>query len=432
MLFGEVLAMMFMPLLIYGLYEIIVGDNKKWWILTIGFFGIGNSHILSFIFTIALTIIICLIFIVKLLKEKKRIHNLLVSVLVSVLLCIGFYGPFLEQYLSGEYTSIYTQTNEMRELAASLSDIFNGSFKLGYLTPKEDKDAAETPVFSLGIGLVIILLAGCMFITKKDRDKDNNKFMESLFLIGSITYICATNLFPWNKFDCLQFMQFPFRLNIIATICLSFVAAKCTYDFVSNKRDSIFILSFVILLFTGYLMSGIKPNLAGAMSNKYWSIEKEEHLMMGGDGLEILGGREYVSKGTKVDDIDTYYCTNGEKIESVRDGKKLSFQFDGEKNNETVKVPLIYYRGYKAYLKTENGKKYNLKVEKDDFTGQLLISGGSGLKGTVTVEYKMTFIQFICYTISTIAFIGLVVYIIKYYKKCKKENGKEIIEECKE
>ena len=81
------------------------------------------------------------------------------------------------------------------------------------------------------------------------------------------------------------------------------------------------------------------------------------------------------------------------------DGKKLSFTFDGEKNNEVVKVPLIYYKGYKAYIKTENGKKYNLKVEKDDKTGQLLVSGGSGLKGTVTVEYKMTFIQFICYTI---------------------------------
>ena len=424
--------MMFLPLIIYGLYEILVGDNKKWWILALGLFGVGNSHILSFIFSIGLVIIICLIFVVKLFREKDRMHKLLISILASVVLCIGFYGPFLEQYLSGKYNGDYFKDNRMRDMSATVSEVLNGQFKLGYLAYQEDKDVAEQPVFSLGIGLVIILLAGSIIITKKDRDKDVNKFIISLFVIGAISLLFTTNLVPWEKLDFLIFIQFPFRFNIVATICLSFVAAKCVYDFVSNKRDTIFILSFVILLFSGYLMSSVKPNMAGALSDKYWSVDRPEVVMYGSDGIEILGGREYVSKDTTISDTKTYYYSSKKEIDSYRDGKKLIFQFDGENNNDVVKVPLIYYPGYQAYLKTEDGKKYNLKVEKDKLTGQVLVSGGSGLKGLVTVEYKMTFIQFICYTISTIAFIGLVVYIIKYYKKCKKENGKEIIEECKE
>ena len=416
--------MMFLPLIIYGLYEILVGDNKKWWILALGLFGVGNSHILSFIFAIFLVIIICLIFVVKLFREKERMHKLLISILASIVLCIGFYGPFMEQYFSGEYNANYFESNVMKEMSANLSDALNGDFKLGYLAYQEDKDTADNPSFSLGIGLVIILLAGCMFITKKDRDKDSNKFMDSLFLIGAISFLFTTNLIPWNKLDLLKFIQFPFRFNIIATICLSFVGAKCVYDFVSNKRDSIFILSFVILLFSGYLMSSVKPNMDGALSEKYWSIDKPESVMIGSDGLEILGGREYVSKDTNVNDTKTYYYTDKKEIESYRDGKKLIYQFDGENNNDQVKVPLVYYKGYQAYLKTDDGKKYDLKVEKDKQTGQVLVSGGKGLKGTVTVEYKMTFIQGICYTISTVALIGLVVYIIVYNRKEKKKKKK--------
>mgnify|MGYP003303788696 CR=1 FL=1 len=115
--------------------------------------------------------------------------------------------------------------------------------------------------------------------------------------------------------------------------------------------------------------------------------------------------------------VKTYYYSDKKEIDSYRDGKKLIFQFDGENNSEVVKVPLVYYQGYQAYLKTDDGKKYDLKVEKDTLTGQVLVSGGKGLKGLVTVEYKMTFIQFICYTISTVALIGLVIYIIVYNRQ---------------
>ena len=417
--------MMFLPLIIYGLYEILVGDNKKWWILALGLFGVGNSHILSFIFAIGLVIIVCLIFVVKLFREKDRMHKLLISILASVVLCIGFYGPFLEQYLSGQYNGDYFEDNRMRDMSATVAEILNGALKPGYLAYQEDKDAAETPVFSLGIGLVIILLAGSILITKKDRDKNLNKFISSLFVIGAISLLFTTNLVPWEKLDFLIFIQFPFRFNIIATVCLSFVAAKCVYDFVSNKRDSIFILSFVILLFSGYLMSYVKPNLVGSLSDKYWSIDKVEDLMFGDNGIEILGGREYVSKDTTISDTKTYYYSDKKEIDSYRDGKKLIFQFDGENNSEVVKVPLVYYQGYQAYLKTDDGKKYDLKVEKDKTTGQVLVSGGSGLKGLVTVEYKMTFIQFICYTISTVALIGLIIYIIVYNRKDKMKKEKE-------
>ena len=44
---GEVLAFIFIPIVILGVYEIIYNDKKKWYILTIGFTGLFLSHNIS-------------------------------------------------------------------------------------------------------------------------------------------------------------------------------------------------------------------------------------------------------------------------------------------------------------------------------------------------------------------------------------------------
>ena len=62
---GEVLALTFFPLIISGLYEIIYGENKKWWIICFGLFGVINSHMLTFAMCILFIIIICLFNIVQ-------------------------------------------------------------------------------------------------------------------------------------------------------------------------------------------------------------------------------------------------------------------------------------------------------------------------------------------------------------------------------
>jgi hypothetical protein len=44
---GEAQAMVFIPLVMLGIYEIVYNDHKKWHILVIGFTGVLQSHVVS-------------------------------------------------------------------------------------------------------------------------------------------------------------------------------------------------------------------------------------------------------------------------------------------------------------------------------------------------------------------------------------------------
>lgn len=45
---GESLAMVFLPLLLWGTYEIFYGQEKKWFLMVLGVTGVLESHVLSF------------------------------------------------------------------------------------------------------------------------------------------------------------------------------------------------------------------------------------------------------------------------------------------------------------------------------------------------------------------------------------------------
>jgi hypothetical protein len=61
---GEAQAMVFIPLVMLGIYEILYNDHKKWHILVIGFTGVLQSHIIS-TFLVVCFLILFLLFSVK-------------------------------------------------------------------------------------------------------------------------------------------------------------------------------------------------------------------------------------------------------------------------------------------------------------------------------------------------------------------------------
>jgi len=82
-----------------------------------------------------------------------------------------------------------------------------------------------------------------------------------------------------------------------------------------------------------------------------------------------------------------------------------------------ISVPLTYYKGYKAHINDTDGNKTELEVVKNDKNGHVLIKSEQKLTGKITVEYKMTVIQAICYSITTITILILIIYIIRDWKK---------------
>lgn len=402
---GEVLALTFLPLIISGLYEIIFGENKKWWIICFGLFGVINSHILSFAMVVCLIALICLLNIVKIFKEK-RIKNLIIAGTVSVLLSLSFALPYLEQasknkYNVNEYTNIVIQ-----ETGESINEMLNISFSA--------KDAYKS------VGIIIILFAMTnLFFIKKD---DNNCFTKQLLLIGIILLIASSNKIPWNnlcaKWHAISTIQFVYRLNIITTPLLAFIGGYGIYNLLENKNKLLISLVTIAILVQYLLMTFTLD-----INETNYSAEEAFNL-------SPTGNSEYLPLGTKFKDKTVRNIANDVPIDFTRTGSKIEFYYDDTENPMIIHIPLVYYKGYKAYIEEENGNKTELFISQDEYSKNIHLNSDKIITGKVTVEYKRTIIQKVSYIVTLITLISLVVYILvlqenSFYQR-KKGKLKQI------
>ena len=71
---GEILALVFWPLVIAGLYHVILGDRRKWYFLVIGFSGALQSHILSAAFVAVICVITALVYVGRIIRDKRYVE----------------------------------------------------------------------------------------------------------------------------------------------------------------------------------------------------------------------------------------------------------------------------------------------------------------------------------------------------------------------
>lgn len=408
---GEILSFIFVPLIFYGLYEIIFSENKKWWIIAIGLFGIANSHVLTFVIILPIIVLICIVNIDKIFKDKRRIINLIIAAILSILLCIGFFGPMLEQKFNDEFYidgETIESSEELKERAMSLSMALGSNLKAGYAVDSDIRNDG----MSEGVGAILLIFAMLILIRKGITYKEN-RFEIQIFILGLIICFMVTKIFPWEKISVFNVIQFPFRLNFIPTVLFAFVGANSFYEIVTNKRDTCILISIIILVISGYVLSNVTLNFNPDVYQTY------EDLVTGID--HETGSSEYLPVNSDVEDLDLYNINDKDvKYEFTQIGSKVEFYYPLNELEMEINVPLIYYKGYKANIEDSNGNLTELEVVKNEDNGHVLIKGDKSLSGKIIVEYKITIVQLVSYAISMITFIALIIYIIVEYVKNKK------------
>lgn len=396
---GEVLAIVFLPIIICGLYEIIFGENKKWWIICFGIFGLINSHVLTFVMSIILIITICLINVVRIFKDKKRLITLIIAGVISILLIFSFVLPYLEQSNSDKFNvdeKIYSGAF-LQSYSVSLKELINNRFGIGD--------------FYKGIGTILLILP-VFIIVCKDRD-NQTKFMKQLFGIGLVVLFASTSIFPWealcNKFNSITTLQFPYRLNIISTMLFSFVGGYALCQIIGNKLELNKLVYILLILFTLSLLSSLNTN-SGNFT--------EETII----NSAPVGNGEYKPYALKQKDTKVHNIANEEEIEFTRISSKMQFEYTNKEDEMIIHIPLAYYKGYIAYLEDENGNKTELTLEEEPKTKNVIVKNDKILNGKITIEYKMTETQKIGYITTYITLIGLTVYI--FIDKFKVKNNK--------
>ncbi len=383
---GEVLALTFLPLILSGLYELIFGDNKKWWIICFGLFGVINSHMLTFAMTIVLIVVLCLFNIVKIFKEK-RLKNLVIAGIVSILLSLSFAFPYLEQAINNKY-NVNEYTNiVIQETGESVKEMLNISFN--------SQDAYKS-VGIIVVGLSLISL----FYNKKEQQ---NCFMKQLLVIGILLLICSSNKMPWNKLcakiHAISTIQFVYRLNIITTVLLTFCGSYGIYN-LFEKKNKILVSLVAVIIILQYSLMMFTLNI----NEPNYSAEEAFNL-------SPTGNSEYLPLGTKFKDKTVRNIFTDVPIEFTRTGSKIEFYYDNTENPMVIHIPLVYYKGYKAYIEEDNGDKTELFISQDEYSKNIHLNSDKIITGKVTVEYKMTITQKFSYIITYTTLIILIIYI---------------------
>ena len=385
---GETSAMIFLPLVVAGLYNVIRDDFSKPWLLVIGLAGACLSHTISTVFYI----IICVI-VLGINVKKVIINKVLLKLIVSGIMTLGitafYWLPMLEQLFVQEYQLHHPWVNISEQSISMIGALGNARYSVGYL-------------------LVILVI---LFALLADRKcfKRNLVFV----ICPAIGLIIISLQSFWEYFgNLLGFMQFPWRLLSLITMSFVIFIVNILSELLEEEKSKKKIIVFIITLLLFYVET-----------NYEYYEERVDDVVRIEDAQENIelhmlgGGREWLPVEVNIDKL-MYEQENviDDGMGMHRKKEALSFEIKIDEKTECLEAPFIYYKGYEAYNLTK-GKR--LRVVKSD-NGLVEVDLDNIMVGDiVVVEYKDTMITWMARILSIFTVIVHVWCILKIKGKKK-------------
>lgn len=395
---GESISFAFLPLVFLGLYHIIAGDYRKWYILTIGYSLLLYTHMLSSFMTFMSTCIILAICWKPLYNEPKRIKYLLLAAAVTLPIVASYLFPLLEQMFSNTFY-YESKQNITGQTKLGLSDLIWGILS-GIHYPKHENMSGAGPLF-------IILVILRIFVREKSRAI---RIADICTLVGLFYILMMSAIFPWGRLP-LGFIQFPSRLYEFVTFFLAIAGGYYLYVILKGNKK-LYIAAFsIVIIFT------ITAIVVGNNNYKYWQASVMDIIPEWYDGVPSVknqyyqGGLEYLPD--KVPSFE-YFSQRGDSIKSNHaDTEILSFNREkgiisldvSLQSPDELELPLVYYKGYRA---VQNGEK--LAIGESGFG---LVQVSVDKPGKIEVYYAATPVQKISWYISLISILIFLIYIYR-------------------
>ncbi|MBK5719682.1 hypothetical protein JGH11_02225 [Dysgonomonas sp. Marseille-P4677] len=404
---GETLTFTFIPIVFLGLYYIIKGDYKKWYLLTIGFSLMIFTHLISSVLMLITSVIFLLIYYKSLLKEPKRFIYLIIAGIVTLVVTAYYLYPMLEQMVSN--TFYYESHNLMaktEDSALPFHWIIWGMFS-GVIAPAQ--------IFVPGVGLLLTCsIALRIFVYGKSAEL---RSIDLCVIIGLAYIVASSPIFPWTifPFSMLNFIQMPWRLFEFSCFFFAIGGGYYLSQILKSNKRLLFggcVIAFTIVLVMANDAKMYRMYRCGRPITQIASFNNDYHL----GGLEYIPSKvpsiEYIHQrgDSIIVDNESTNISSFTKIASV-----TGFDISIDKP-DTAELPLIYYKGYTAKL-----DNMDMPVsESENGLVQLQIVQS----GHIEVSYEGTVIQKISYFVTIIGIVGLCIYIFMQRRKIKQTVNK--------
>lgn len=365
--FGEALAMVFLPLFLVNLYDVVCGDARRWKGLALSAACIFCSHMITTLLCAVLAAGFCLLHIRKIILQK-RLLPLVKAVLVCLLLCLYRIGPLVMYSMQG--LGADDLFRNITEFSVELGQVL--MMNAGSIT--RETNNPQIMDFSVEIGLPLMIGAALALYAALQKEERGKSEWAALKLVagGALMTIAATDFFPWGAVSLLTqgqvgYIQFTWRLLILATPMLALAGGYGLCEFGGKRQDAAAVaaLSMAVICVMPIFSSEIQNPIyvekgviispfMGRSFPEYTYSDTTDFLAIRKRSVEIIGDAEMA-------DYEKRSTTITAQV-SARTESRITF-------------PLFDYDGFRA---TVDGREIAVERGSNNRVSVVLPAGTSG------------------------------------------------------
>ncbi len=388
---GEFTALIFVPFVLAGLFDLIFSDFDRPHLLVIGMSGVILTHTITTVMCAILCVVVFIIGIRDIAKDVKKIKRLLLSVLIVILLTAFYVFPMMEMLFSTQFS-----------LSAASFDPDNEKLLIKNVFSFSDP--------SMGVMVFIPLLLR-VFIRREKEDR-LMKYADICMIFGIIACFCTTGFLPWKRLERFLYqVQFPWRLFVVAAPLIIFADAVFITRIIKNgiikEKTAVFAVLSLMVISAAWSFDD-KGMDYYSYSDDYFDYPPFTAEVIGGEWLPA----SVEDRNLLVETADTAVDDRENNLPVKRNKNRLTVE-GIDPASEYVDVPFVYYKGYTA--KDAGGKM--LAVDGSGRNGQARVytKGAS----SVSVRYSGTMIQHISSAVSLVSIIVIAAVLIMACRKKK-------------
>lgn len=423
---GEYTAMAFLPLIVYGLWNLYTAkDDARFTVrvygpLVLGLSGIIQSNIPSCVMSAVILLLASLVMLNKTLKPKRLLALAKTAVWVLAI-NLWFLLPIVDslsmpimENASSSPMVIGDRTVEPIYLLGGLSQ--------GYTLSSYVLQDAFSLGLALTLGLEVFLAVACRREQWELAKETSYHAAAYAFAFAVVCLWFSSVYFPWDWLASIGgtflyyfcYVQFPWRYLSYASVFAATTVALVLTALVRRNKQSWARIISVVLLTVGVVVAGCMMAIAPArLTYRTYFSDLPQNAA-------DYHSTTFAPQGIRYEDLFEYLHTPTAQNAVVEryqvDGDDYRITVTDVKDNAFVDLPRYYYDNYHAYDST-SGKELSLRRSQDQ-TVEIVLP--DGYEGDVALRYVPPVSWHIAEIISLLSAVACLTQFIKTKRREEK------------